>query len=81
MGKDAGNEVLIQDRYLSGRHLQVTRCEAGLHVRDLNSTNGTFQDGTRLFEAQVPLNSVLRVGESELLSPHGEHAMCAGAYG
>jgi DNA-binding NtrC family response regulator len=32
----------------------------------LNSTNGTFVDGVRLFEAELPLNTVLRVGETEL---------------
>jgi transcriptional regulator with GAF, ATPase, and Fis domain len=33
----------------------------------LNSTNGTFLEGVRLFEAEVPLNRVLRVGETELV--------------
>jgi pSer/pThr/pTyr-binding forkhead associated (FHA) protein len=41
--------------------------QAGFHVRDLNSTNGTFAGGLRLFEAEVPLNTALRVGETELL--------------
>jgi DNA-binding NtrC family response regulator len=67
LGKDPGNELVIKDRFISGRHLQVTRCEAGFHVRDLNSTNGTFLDGVRLFEAELPLNTVLRVGETELI--------------
>jgi DNA-binding NtrC family response regulator len=67
VGKDPGNTLVIQDRFLSGRHLEVRRREAGFHVRDLNSTNGTYLDGVRLFEAEVPLNTVLRVGEAELL--------------
>jgi DNA-binding NtrC family response regulator len=66
VGKDPVNALVIQDRFLSGRHLQVTRREAGFHVRDLNSTHGTYLDGVRLFEAEVPLNTVLRVGETEL---------------
>jgi hypothetical protein len=40
------------------QRLQVTRREGGFHVRDLNSTNGTFAAGLRLFEAEVPLNAV-----------------------
>lgn len=67
LGKDAGNEVVIQDKFISGQHLRVTRREAGFHVKDLNSTNGTFLEGVRLFEAEVPLNTVLRVGETELV--------------
>jgi len=54
---------VIQDRFISSQHLQVTRREAGFHVRDLNSTNGTFLEGVRLFEAELPLHTVLRVGE------------------
>jgi DNA-binding NtrC family response regulator len=67
LGKDPENDLVIQDRFISGRHLQVTRCEAGFHVRDLNSTNGTFLGRVRLFEAELPLDTVLRVGETELI--------------
>jgi DNA-binding NtrC family response regulator len=76
VGLSEENEVTIQDRFISGRHLQVTRCEDGFHVQDLNSTNGTFLLSTRgtflggdirLIDAEVPMNTVLRVGETELL--------------
>nr|WP_224370520.1 sigma-54-dependent Fis family transcriptional regulator [Hyalangium versicolor] len=66
VGKDPGNDLVLQDRFISGRHLQVTRSEAGFHVRDLNSTNGTFLNGVRLFEAELPLNTTVHVGETEL---------------
>ncbi|WP_224371758.1 sigma 54-interacting transcriptional regulator [Hyalangium versicolor] len=66
VGKDPDNDLVLQDRFISGQHLQVTPCEAGFHVRDLNSTNGTFVDTVRLFEAELPLYSVLRLGETEL---------------
>lgn len=33
VGKDPSNELAIQDRFISSRHLQVTRCKAGFHVR------------------------------------------------
>jgi hypothetical protein len=44
----------------------VTRRESGFHVRDLGSTNGTYHGALRVFEAEVPLNTVLRLGEAEL---------------
>ncbi|WP_317988001.1 sigma 54-interacting transcriptional regulator, partial [Hyalangium gracile] len=86
LGKDPSNELVLQDRFLSGRHLQVTRSEAGVHVRDLNTTNGTFLvDGVRLFEAELPLNTVLRVGETELhfepLAPRQPQASFHGIVG
>jgi pSer/pThr/pTyr-binding forkhead associated (FHA) protein len=67
VGKDPANPLVIQDRFISSQHLHVTRCEAGFHVRDLNSTNGTYLGDVRLFEAEIPLNTVLRVGETELV--------------
>jgi pSer/pThr/pTyr-binding forkhead associated (FHA) protein len=67
VGKDPANALVVRDRFISGQHLQVTRSEAGFHVRDMNSTNGTFAQGLRLFEAEVPLNTVVRVGETELV--------------
>jgi DNA-binding NtrC family response regulator len=67
LGKDPANAVVIQDRFISSQHLQVTRSEGGFHVRDLNSTNGTFLEGVRLYEAELPLHTVLRVGKTELV--------------
>jgi DNA-binding NtrC family response regulator len=66
LGTDPANGLVIRDRFISSRHLQVTRCETGFHVRDLGSTNGTFLGNARIFEAEFPLNTVLRVGETEL---------------
>lgn len=57
---------MIQDQFISNRHLKVTRREAGFHVLDLNSTNGTFLGGAGIFEAEIPLGTALRVGETEL---------------
>ncbi|ADO70975.1 sigma-54-dependent Fis family transcriptional regulator [Stigmatella aurantiaca] len=67
VGKDPTCEVVVQDRFISGRHLKVTQREGIFHVVDLNSTNGTFLGTTRVFEVEVPLNTCLRVGETELL--------------
>jgi DNA-binding NtrC family response regulator len=82
VGQDPENEVVIQDRFISGRHLQVTRSEDSLHVRDLNSTNGTFLGSARIFEAELPMNTVLRVGETELVfEPVPEGPREAAAHG
>ncbi len=67
IGKDPANALVVQDRFISSKHLQVTRREKGFHVVDLNSTNGTFLGGVRIFEVEVPLHTVLRVGETELI--------------
>ncbi len=67
IGKAADNALVLRDRFVSSHHLRVTRSETGIHVRDLCSTNGTFHNGARLVEAELALNSVLKVGETELV--------------
>jgi DNA-binding NtrC family response regulator len=67
IGKDPSNALVVQDRFISSRHLKVTRKESLFHVVDLNSTNGTFLGTARIFDVEVPLNTVLRVGETELI--------------
>ncbi|MHB8875183.1 MAG: sigma 54-interacting transcriptional regulator [Myxococcaceae bacterium] len=66
VGKDPGVDLLIPDKFMSSRHLKITRKEDGFHVMDLTSTNGTFAGNVRLFEADVPLFTTLRMGETEL---------------
>ncbi len=66
-GKDAGNDLVLNQRFVSGRHLKVTRQHNRFVVSDQRSTNGTWLGGVRLFEAEVPFFTTLRVGEGELI--------------
>jgi two-component system response regulator HydG len=67
VGKDPSCDLVIQDPFISGRHLKVTRREGHFHVVDTNSTNGTWMGPVRVFEVQVGLPTTLRVGETDLL--------------
>jgi len=66
-GKDAGNDLVLNQRFVSGRHLKVTRQHNRFLVSDQRSTNGTWVGNVRIFEAEVPLFTTLRVGEGELI--------------
>ncbi|MCY0996603.1 sigma 54-interacting transcriptional regulator [Myxococcus sp. MISCRS1] len=66
-GKDAGCDLVLQDRFASSKHLKVTRRDGTFHVVDLRSTNGTWLGPVRVFEAEVSLPTTLRVGETELV--------------
>jgi DNA-binding NtrC family response regulator len=66
-GKDATCDLVLRDPFASSRHLKVTRRDGVFHVVDLRSTNGTWLGPVRVFEAEVPLPTVLRVGETELV--------------
>ena len=67
LGKDPGNDLVLDDRFISGKHLRITRRGTRFLVLDHASTNGTWLGPVRLFEAEVPLHTQLRVGESEVL--------------
>jgi DNA-binding NtrC family response regulator/pSer/pThr/pTyr-binding forkhead associated (FHA) protein len=72
VGKDSGNDLVLTQRFISGRHVKISRQENRFHVLDNHSTNGTWLGTTRLFDAEVPFFTVLKLGEVELtLEPLG----------
>ena len=66
IGKAQDNDLVLTDDTVSRHHCEIIRAPDGLHVRDLDSTNGTKIDGTRIREAMVQPGSVLKVGEVEI---------------
>jgi transcriptional regulator with GAF, ATPase, and Fis domain len=66
VGKASDNDLVLTDDTVSRHHCEIVRAPDGLHVRDLDSTNGTKIDGTRVREAMVQPGSVLKIGEIEI---------------
>ncbi len=66
IGKDPACDVLLDYRFISGKHLKVTVGEEAIHIVDQHSTNGTWLGGVRVFEANVPLLTSLRLGETDV---------------
>ena len=66
IGKAADNDLHLTDDTVSRHHCEIVRAPDGLHVRDLESTNGTKIDGIKIREAMVQPGSVLKVGEVEI---------------
>lgn len=67
MGRDAGNEVCLEDPGVSAVHCELWLMQERLLVRDLNSTNGTLLDGRLVAEGEVSEGSVIAIGGVELL--------------
>jgi pSer/pThr/pTyr-binding forkhead associated (FHA) protein len=42
IGRDEGNIVIAEDRYISPRHARIALREGGFFLRDLGTTNGVF---------------------------------------
>ncbi len=81
IGRDAGNEVVIDDPFLSRIHLEVRIFPHGVEVVDLDTKNGTHFQGARIRELPVKEEVTLllgkqcsvriRVGDDAAPSPRG----------
>jgi two-component system, NtrC family, response regulator HydG len=82
VGKDSSNDLVLNERYISSRHLKVVRTENRFHLYDQQSTNGTWMGPVRVFEAEIPLFSTVKLGETEMVfEPTSTTALAAGAKG
>ena len=68
VGRGGQNDlVLTGDEFASARHVRIEVRGDGVWVQDLESTNGTYVNGSRVMGAQrLDAGDVLRVGETDL---------------
>jgi predicted component of type VI protein secretion system len=48
LGREAGNDLVVEDPQISRRHARLTRQGHSYLLEDLGSTNGTFVNGSRV---------------------------------
>lgn len=63
IGRNEGDLVLA-DPFVSSRHARIERRGGGFMLRDLQSRNGTFVNGTRVTEVALSLGDKIKFGES-----------------
>ncbi|MEE2712353.1 MAG: FHA domain-containing protein [Planctomycetota bacterium] len=51
VGRDAACAIQLQDHKISRRHAEIVRRDGVLHIRDLESSNGTLVNGLPIFRA------------------------------
>jgi hypothetical protein len=68
IGRGGQNDLVLDgDEFASARHTRVEARGDGIWVQDLESTNGTFVNGTRIVGAErMSPGDILRVGETDL---------------
>lgn len=62
VGQSPVCQLRLADRRVSRRHVALDPTDAGLRLSDLGSTNGTFVDGVRVFDALLSGGENIRVG-------------------
>lgn len=81
VGSGADADIVIADPRVSRAHCDLAMTERGLRVRDLDSKNGVFVDGTRVIAAYLSGHSRLRMGDSHVVirasGPDREVALAA----
>lgn len=64
---DRCNIVLDYEKTVSGRHCEIIRRDDKFYIRDLQSSNGTFLNGSRvLTETEVVSGNIIKLGRLEL---------------
>src|SRR5579859_3014745 len=62
VGRHPSNDLVLDDPRVSGVHLELRRVGDRVHVRDAESTNGTWIGPHRVFEAEVAAGAEIGVG-------------------
>ncbi len=66
VGSQAGNDLILRDRYVSGHHARLRWDGVSWWVDDLNSTNGTYVNHQRVnpgMPAGLNSGAVLQIGD------------------
>ena len=69
LGRDPRNDIVIDHPQVSRRHARLTRQNNAWVIEDLDSTNGTFVNGTRLTEPRaLTEGDTIELSEAVLLT-------------
>ncbi len=67
IGRDQANQVFLKHHEVSKRHCEIVNESGGWRLRDLNSRNGTFVNGTRTKECVLKDGDVIRIGHAAIV--------------
>jgi ABC-type multidrug transport system ATPase subunit len=67
IGRDQGNDVVLPDLWVSGKHVEIRRSPDGPQLVDLGSTNGVHHNGRRVQRSLLRPGDRFTVGRHEFL--------------
>ena len=77
VGRAPTSDIPVIDPTISRRHAEVESTDAGVIVRDLGSSNGTFLNGTRVESASLNAGDVVTFGKVGFRLQHTANAPVA----
>ncbi len=66
LGSHPSNDLVLDEPTVSRFHCELSSSAKGVRIRDLGSTNGTFVDGVRVFDAILEDGSRIQLGSRTL---------------
>jgi len=66
IGRDPDNDLHLDDVNLSRQHCRILRAKEGIVIEDLNSSNGTFVNGTRTQRQVLSTGDTVLIGVTSL---------------
>jgi transcriptional regulator with GAF, ATPase, and Fis domain len=67
VGRDSSNHLCLLDRAVSRKHFSISETDAGFHLVDLESHNGTLVNGAPVRRKLLGHGDAIRVGQCELV--------------
>ena len=74
VGRSAGSDLRVKDRFVSRKHLRISRKGERIFIKDLNSRNGTFVNGEPIhpgIEVEIPEGVPVVIGLTVLCFGEG----------
>lgn len=66
-GRDATNDLFLDDVTVSRRHAEIRREESGFSIKDVGSLNGTFVNRERVETSQLTNADEIQIGKFKLI--------------
>ena len=70
LGAADKNDIMLDDPYISSRHLKIIYQQGKLQVLDVGSTNGTYVNGVKVREAELEEGATIKVGNCQISLAH-----------
>lgn len=66
IGRLPESEIQVRDSFISRIHCSIYYSNQQFQLKDLGSANGTYRNGTRIFECPLTPGDIIQVGNATL---------------